>query len=157
MSDRNQEESLVSTWADAQQKVLAGWLDLMQGTERPSCAMTWNETVKAWQTAVQETLDAQARWLRDWTGRVQVTSGSPTELRKNVQQAQVLLLRWIEAQQHLWQSWFHLVQHLGPLLEASSQADEHLLSSLQESGWAIINAQTEWVQHWTTDVTSETP
>jgi len=153
MSERNQEENLVTTWANAQQKVLAGWLDLMQGTERPSHAVTWNETMKAWQTAVQETLDAQASWLRDWAGRVQVTSGSPTELRKNVQQTQVLLLRCTEAQQHLWQGWFQLVQQLGPLLEAGSQADGHLLSSLQESGWAIINAQTEWVQHWTTDVT----
>jgi len=152
MSERNQEKGLVETWADAQQKVLAGWLDLVQGTQGPSRMTAWNETVKAWQTAVQETLDAQARWLRDWTGRVQVTSGSPTELRKNVQQAQVLLLRWIEAQQHLWQSWFHLVQHLGPLLEASSQADEHLLHTLRESGQAIIDAQTEWVRSWTKDL-----
>ena len=152
MSERNQEESLLSTWASAQQKVLAGWLDLVQGTERSSHAVTWNETVKAWQTAVQETLDTQARWLRDWTGRVQVTSGSPTDLRKNVQQAQVLLLRWTEAQQHLWQDWFHLVQHLGPLLEPGSQADEHLLSSLQESGQAMINAQSKWVRLWTVDV-----
>ena len=152
MSERNQQKGLVETWADAQQKVLAGWLDLVQGTERPSRLTAWNETVKAWQTAVQETLDAQARWLRDWTGRVQVTSGSPTELRKNVQQAQVLLLRWIEAQQHLWQSWFHLVQHLGPLLEAGSQADEHLLHTLRESGQAIIDAQTEWVRSWTNDL-----
>src|SRR3989454_4411590 len=153
MSEKNPEESLVTTWADAQQKVLIGWLDLVQGTEQLSRKMAWNETVKAWQTAVQETLDAQARWLRDWTGRVQVTSGSPTDLRKNVQQAQVLLLRWTEAQQHLWQGWFHLIQQLGPLLESDYQVDKHLLSSLQESGWAIINAQTEWVQHWTTDVT----
>ena len=152
MSEKSPEETLMTTWADAQQKMLVGWLDLLQGTEQPSRKMVWSETVKAWQSTVQETLDAQARWLRDWTGRVQVTSGSPTELRKNVQQAQVLLLRWTEAQQHLWQGWFHLVQQLGPLLEAGSQADEHLLSSLQESGWAIINAQTEWVQHWTTDV-----
>lgn len=152
MSERNQEKGLMGTWADAQQKVLAGWLDLVQGMEGPSRMTAWNETVKAWQTAVQETLDAQARWLRDWTGRVQVTSGSPTELRKNVQQAQVLLLRWIEAQQHLWQSWFHLVQHLGPLLEASSQADEHLLHTLGESGQAMINAQTEWVRNWTKDL-----
>ena len=152
MSERNQEDSLLSTWASAQQKVLAGWLDLVQGTERSSHAVTWNETVKAWQTAVQETLDAQARWLRDWTGRVQVTSGSPTDLRKNVQQAQVLLLRWAEAQQHLWQDWFHLVQHLGPLLAPGSQADEHLLHTLRESGQAIINAQTEWVRSWTKDL-----
>src|SRR5947209_17245559 len=130
MSERNQEENLVTTWADAQQKVLAGWLDLMQGAERPSHAVTWNETVKAWQTAVQETLDAQARWLREWTGRVQVTSGSPTRLRKNMQEVQLLLLRWTEAQQRLWQGWFDLVQHLGPLLEAGSQADERLLFGL---------------------------
>ncbi len=152
MSERNQEDSLLLTWASAQQKVLAGWLDLVQGTERSSHAVTWNETVKAWQTAVQETLDAQARWLRDWTGRVQVTSGSPTDLRKNVQQAQILLLRWTEAQQHLWQGWFDLVQHLGPLLEAGSQADEHLLHTIRESGQAIINAQTEWVRSWTADL-----
>ena len=111
--------------------------------------MAWNETVKAWQTAVQETLDAQTRWLRDWSGRVQVTSGSPTELRKKVQEAQVLLLGWTEAQQLLWQNWFDLVQQLGPLLEAGSQADEHLLSRLRESGRAIINAQEEWVRRWT--------
>jgi hypothetical protein len=152
MSDRFQEESLVSTWANEQQKVLEGWLDIMRGTERPSHTVTWNETVKAWQTAVQETLDTQARWLRDWTGRIQVTSGSPTELRKNVQQAQVLLLRWTEAQQHLWQGWFHLIQHIGPLLESDFQIDEHLLSSLQESGQAMINAQSECVRLWTADV-----
>jgi hypothetical protein len=152
MGGRNQEESLMSAWVDGQQKVLEDWLDLMQGIERPSHAATWNETVKAWQTAVQETLDTQARWLREWTGRIQVTSGSPTVLRKNVQQAQVLRLRWTEAQQQLWRGWFHLVQHLGPLFESDFQIDEHMLSSLQESGQAMINAHTEWVRLWTADV-----
>jgi hypothetical protein len=84
MREKNPEERLLKTWSEAQQKVLAGWLGLVQGTERPSPLTAWNETVKAWQTAVQETLDAQARWLQDWTGRVQVTSGSPTDLRKNL-------------------------------------------------------------------------
>ena len=152
MSERHQEESLLSTWASAQQKVLAGWLDLVQETQRPSRTVACNETVKAWQTAVQETLDAQARWLHDWTRRVQVTSGSPTELRKNVQEAQVLLLRWTEAQKLLWQGWFDLVQQLGPLLETGSQTDEHLLSNLRESGQAIVNAQEEWARHWTSDL-----
>jgi hypothetical protein len=152
MSEGHQEESLLTTWATAQQKVLSGWLDLVQGTQRPSRAVTWNATVQAWQRAVQETLDAQARWLHDWIGRVHVTSGSPTELRKNVQQAQVLLLRWTEAQMLLWQGWFDLVQQIGPLLEAGSQTDEHLHSSLRESGQAIINAQTEWVRLWTKDL-----
>jgi hypothetical protein len=152
MSERNQEESLMATWASAQQKVLEGWFDLVQGMERTSRAVTWNETMKAWQIAVQETLDAQARWLRDWAGRVQVTSGSPTELRKSVQQAQVLLLRWTEAQQQLWQGWFHLVQQLGPVPEAGPQAEDGLIQTLRESGQAIVNAQAEWVQRWMADL-----
>ena len=152
MSEKNPEESLLTSWVDAQQMLLTGWLDFMQGKEQPSRRIAWNETVTAWQRAVDGTLDAQARWLREWTRRVQVTSGSPTELRKSVQQAQVMLLRWVEAQQHLWQGWFDLVQQLGPLLEAGSLADGHLLSNLQKSGQAIINAQTEWVRIWTADL-----
>ena len=84
MSEKSPEETLMTTWSYAQQKMLVGWLNLLQGTEQPSRKMVWSETVKAWQSTVQETLDTQARWLRDWTGRVQVTSGSPTDLRKNV-------------------------------------------------------------------------
>ena len=152
MSEKNPEESLLKTWSEAQQKVLAGWLDLVQETERPSPLTAWNETVKAWQTTVQETLDAQARWLHDWTGRVQATSGSPTDLRKNVQHAQQFLLRWTEAQQRLWQGWFRLIQDLGPLLEAGSPADKNLLHALRESGQAFIDAQTEWGRRWTRDV-----
>ena len=152
MSEKSPEETLMTTWADVQQRMLVGWLNLLQGTEQPSRKMVWSETVRAWQSTVQETLDAQARWLHDWPGSVQATSGSPTELRKNVHHTQVFLLRWTEAQQHLWQCWFQLVQQLEPLLEADFQTDEHLLSRLRESGQAIINAQTEWARIWTTDV-----
>ena len=62
------------------------------------------------------------------------------------------LLRWTEAQQHLWQGWFHLIQQLGPLLESDLQVDKHLLSRLQESAQAMINVQSEWVRLWTLDV-----
>src|SRR2546426_11889304 len=116
MSEKNSEESLLTTWADAQQKVLMGWLDLVQGTEHLSRKMVWNETLHAWQSAVQETLDAQARWLRDWTGRVQGTSGSPTDPRKNVQQAQGTVLGWPEAQKTLWPDWFPSCQRLWAVL-----------------------------------------
>ncbi|HMA33879.1 MAG TPA: hypothetical protein VKY74_05300 [Chloroflexia bacterium] len=141
---------LVRLWADTQQQVLTGWLDLVQGVDRTSRAKAWTKTVDAWQTAVQETLDAQANWLRDWTGRAQVTSGSPTELRKNVQEAQEMLLKWTEAQQQLWLCWFNLIKQLGPVLESSAQMDEILIRSLRDSGRVLIDAQTEWVRRWTT-------
>jgi hypothetical protein len=152
MSEMNPVESLVKTWANTQQEMLIGWFDLVQGKEQLSRKRVWDETVRVWQSAVQETLETQAKWLRDWPGRLQITSGSPTELRKNVQQAYMLLLGWTEAQQQLWQSWFRLVQHFGPLLDTGSQSDEQLLHIIRESGRAIIDAQTLWVQRWMTDV-----
>ena len=42
MSAKNLEESPMAIWADAQQKVLAGWLDLVQETEEPSRKMVKN-------------------------------------------------------------------------------------------------------------------
>jgi hypothetical protein len=45
--------------------------------------------------------------------------------------------------QQLWQGWFHLVQQFGPPFETGTQADERLLSRLQESGQTILNAQAE--------------
>jgi hypothetical protein len=60
MSERHQKESLLTTWPTAQLKVLTGWLDLVQRTQRPSRTVTWNETVKAWRRAVQERVRASA-------------------------------------------------------------------------------------------------
>ena|SRR5579884_93694 len=152
MSESDQhEESLIETWAGVQQKVLGELLELVKGMESPSRAVTWNETIKAWQIAVQETLDVQASWVRDWTRRVPVTSGSPTELRKNVQQAQALLLRWTEAQQQLWQGWFRLVKQLEPLPDADPQARDHLIQTLRESGQAMFEAQAEWARRCMAD------
>ena len=64
----------MKTWSEAQQKLLTGWLDLVQRTEGTSRAVVWNEIVTAWQTAVQETLDTQAEWLCDWSKRLQAES-----------------------------------------------------------------------------------
>jgi hypothetical protein len=149
MREKYNPANLVRTWAETQQQMLSGWLDLVQGTGRGSRTIAWTETVEAWQTAVQGTLDAQVGWLRDWTGRAQVTSGSPTELRKNVQEAREMLLQWTEAQQQLWLCWFSLIKQLGPVLETTAQLDESLLRTLRESGKAIIEAQNEWVRRWT--------
>ena len=82
-------------------------------------------------------------WLRGWTGRVQITSGSPTELRKSVQQAQMLLLGWTEAQQQLWQGWFRLIEQLCPLPEADQEAEDRLTQALRESEQAILEAQAQ--------------
>ena len=44
MGEKNPEESLLKTWSEAQQRVLAGWLDLVQGTEGPSRVSTMDSS-----------------------------------------------------------------------------------------------------------------
>jgi hypothetical protein len=154
MSESNTGENVLKTWSEAQQQLLTGWLDLVRGTKGTLPTTVWNETVTAWQTAVQETLDAQAEWLRDWSKRLQAESAIPPELRKNLQQAQELLLKWTETQQQLWQGWFDLVKKLAPPFEAGAgfQVGEKLLSTWQEAARKMVEAQTEWVRRWTTGI-----
>lgn len=149
MGEMKLEKNLVISWVGGQPRITA-WLDQLHEPEKLLCIVTWSETVKAWQVAVQETLAAQSKWLKEWAEQIQVTSGSPTTLRKNVQQALVLVLEWTEAQQQLWQLWFKLVQQAEQIFETGTHLDDQMLASLQESGQTILKEQEKWVQRWTT-------
>jgi hypothetical protein len=84
MSAKDSEESPLTTWANAQQKALAGWLDLVQGKEKLSRTLTWNETVKTWQRAVQVRFVASPRMSFVPLGvRVHVAIREPAIRRKS--------------------------------------------------------------------------
>ncbi len=46
--------------------------------------------------------ETQSRWLRDWMENVSTSTGNATEIQKQVQQGQDLLLSWTEAQRQFW-------------------------------------------------------
>ena len=144
-------ESLILIWAEALRRLLAPWLELWQESEKPAGSLIWKITIGTWQTAVHETLAAQNRWLLELNERLHVTSGSPTDLRKNVQQALVLLLGWTEVQQQLWEGWFNLFQRFEPLFETGKPLDESMYASLKFSGEALIRKQEELIRHWLED------
>jgi len=73
MSDKNTHESLLKTWAEAQQKLLTDWPDTLRRLGGTPTLELWTKTVDTWQTSVKETLDAQATLVRRWTGGISGT------------------------------------------------------------------------------------
>src|SRR2546421_12665114 len=112
MSETNTGESLVKTWAEAQQKLLTNWLDAVRKFSGTPTLELWTKTVDAWQASVKETLDARAQWTRDWTKTVANAKGTPEELRDLAQQGWEQLKYWADAERELWQGWFNIVREI---------------------------------------------
>src|SRR6266700_3509996 len=91
MSDKNTDESLLKTWAEAQQKLLTDWLDTLRrlgGTPTRELWPSWfnivrhlnfrpepgagaqagRDLVQLWQDSARKMIDAQAALVRRWTG-----------------------------------------------------------------------------------------
>ena len=102
MSDKNTNESLLKTWAESQQKLLTDWLDTLRKLGGTPTLELWTKTVDAWQSSVQETLDARAEWTRQWTETLANAKGTPEEIRKLTQEGREQLQHWTEAERDLW-------------------------------------------------------
>ena len=151
MSEKNTGESLVKTWAEAQQKLLTNWLDTVRKFGGTPTLELWTKTVDAWQASVKETLDARAQWTHDWTETLANAKGTPEELRELARKEREQLQHWAEAERELWQGWFNIVRHSNfrPEPGAGAQAGRDLLQLWQDSAHKMIDAQAALVQRWT--------
>jgi hypothetical protein len=148
-------EQLFRTWAQSQQQLLTNWLDTVRSLGGSPGSQVWGKTMETWQTAVQQTLDAQAQWTREWSETLLTTPGIPEDLRERVRQGQQELQRWTDAQRQLWQSWFDMIKGVG-LGEASTtgaQTGQNLAQIWTETAQKMIDAQSQWIRLWTTGIT----
>ncbi len=155
MSESKSSESLITTWAETQQKLLTNWLDTMRSFGGTPSQELWTKTVEAWQTSVKETLDAQAEWTREWTGTLANSKETPEVLRDLVQQGRELLQRWTDAERQLWGGWFDIVRDINFRVEpgTGAQAGGDLIQLWQESAHKMIDAQATLVRRWTSGIT----
>lgn len=151
MDNQNTTDSFLKTWAESQQKLLADWLNTLRRFGGTPTLELWTKTVDAWQASVKETLDAQAKWVHQWTQVLAEAKGTPQELQTLVSQGREQLQQWAEAEQDLWQSWFNVVREINFKPEATEgqPAGKNLLQLWQDSAHKMIDAQTSFVQRWT--------
>ena len=152
MSDNsNTTENLFKTWSEAQQKLLADWLDTMRKLGGTSAAELWTKTVDAWQASVKETLDAQAEWAHQWTDILAKAQGTPEEVQNLAKEGREQLQNWADAQRELWQGWFNAVREINfrPEAGAGAQIGKDLVQFWQDSAHKMIDAQASLLRRWT--------
>src|SRR6266568_9580650 len=149
MSDMHTEENVVKNWAQAQQKLLADWLDTIRKLGGTPTLELWRKTVDTWQTSVKETLDAQTEWTRQWTETLAKAKGTPEELRELARQGRDLFQRWTDAERQLWQGWFNIVRDINFRPESGTRPQAAMIQLWQESAHKMIDTQAALVQHWT--------
>src|SRR5438067_13343272 len=155
MGESKSSESLITTWAETQQKLLTNWLDTMRSFGGTPSLELWTKTVEAWQTSVKETLDAQSEWTREWTETIANSKGTPEELRDLARQGRELLQRWTDAERQLWRGSFDIVREINFRVEpgTGAQAGGDLLQLWQESAHKMIDAQATLARRWTGGIT----
>jgi hypothetical protein len=140
---------LIKAWAETQQRLLATWLEMVRGAGGTPGTAVWSKTVEAWQSSVQQTLDAQQEWFRLWAETLTTAKGSPEELQERARQGQEVLQRWSDAQRQLWQGWFDIVRKAGgDGAGGGAWPGQGAAQPWQETARKMIDAQAEFARRW---------
>ena len=151
MSDKNTNETILKTWSETQQKLLADWLDTLRKLGGTPTLELWRQTVDTWQNSVKETVDARAEYTRQLTETLANAKGTPEELRAVAREGREQLQHWTEAERDLWQGWFNAVREINfrPEPGAGAQAGRDLVQLWQDNAHKMIDAQAALVRRWT--------
>jgi hypothetical protein len=156
MDESRPSVNLIKMWADTQQQLLTTWFDTMRGLGGTPSSATWRQTVEAWQKSVEETLEVQAEWIRNWTETLASAKGTPEELRSQLRQGREQMLRWIDTQRQIWQIWFDIVKDINFAVEPGTgvQAGKNLVQVWQDAVSKMTAMQSSLVRQWTTGIDS---
>jgi len=65
-------QEMAQRWSTTQEELWAKWFEMLKGMDfsQPSDQISeaFQNPMKAWQDATQKVLDAQADWMKIWTG-----------------------------------------------------------------------------------------
>src|SRR2546423_4359878 len=155
MRDKNTYESLMKTWAQSQQKLLADWSDALRELGGHPAMGRWTKTMDAWQSSVKGTLDARAALTHQWTEALANAKGTPEELRELAREGREQLQHWAEAERELWQGWFKIARdiHFRPEPGTGANVSKEFVQLWQDSAHKMIDAQAELLRRWTAGTT----
>ena len=154
MDESRPSANLIKTWADTQQQLLTNWFDTMRGLGGTPSLATWRQTVEAWQKSVEETLDVQEEWIRNWTETLASAKETPEELRGQLRQGREQMQRWVDTERQLWQLWFDIVKDINFAVEPGTAvpAGKNLVQVWQDAVSRMIAMQSSLVRQWTTGI-----
>lgn len=142
----HQAEEMARAWQRAQQQIWDGWLTSVSGPGAAPSA--YRQTMGAWRTAVDGTLDAQARALADWARAAGEASGEG-ETAAWVRQGHDMMARWLDAQRQMWTSWFQVASTMDPTgLGTAPTAPADAVAAWRGMAQRVSEMQAEWLRTW---------
>lgn len=146
MDWNRQTQDLIRQWSDAQQKVWETWQQAMGGAPRNPGEEAWQRAVSLWQESINNTLDAQSRWLDTWIDSVEKTEGTPEEVRKQLRQGRDMMQQWSRAQRELMDSWFAGLASATPGAQSWDKQVQQMINTLNDSARRAMDVQREWAE-----------
>jgi len=107
-----QSEEMLKTWTDAQKKVWDDCMEALQGFGKSPSTKVWEKTVDTWNQTIQKSLDAQVEGARHWVKNFTTAKSTPQETAEWAKQGQEMIMRLMETQKQLWETWFEFVKKL---------------------------------------------
>ncbi len=109
-------EETIKTWTDAQKRL---WESLCSAVpfQPPVGVEAWRETylknLTTWESAVKQTLEQEADWVKQWVQRVAQEKGTPEMMASWARQMEEVLQRWIQSQNQWWDEYFAVLRRGG--------------------------------------------
>jgi hypothetical protein len=152
-----QAEEMAKTWTETQKKMWDNWFNTVQNFEKNQVFEAWKKTVETWEESVKNMLDAQTAWTQMWADNLTSAGGASKEMVEWSRQLQEMARRWSETQKQLWASWFDMVKKFDPAKMTGGWDTEgqKMFQGWQEAMQKVVDTQTEWARHWTTEQAGE--
>lgn len=142
----DQADEMARAWQRAQQQIWDGWLTSVSGPD--AAPNTYRQTMSAWRTAVDGTLDAQSKALADWARAAGEASGDG-DTSVWVRQGHDMMGRWLDAQRQMWTSWFQVASTMEPTgLGAAPSASADAMAEWRTTAKRVSEMQAEWLRTW---------
>lgn len=148
MSWQKQMEDIVSGWTETQQRMWDNWMEALRTLDYSDQADAWQrqyqQSLEAWEHAVQEALARQQAWARSWSGTAAEDAPPGAAADQWAGQMQEMMTVWTESQRRFWEAWLEQSRTAGGGNEGWGQGLEAVAAAWEDAARRSQQAMTEW-------------
>ncbi|MDX1654497.1 MAG: hypothetical protein R3310_04730 [Candidatus Competibacteraceae bacterium] len=104
----------LKNWTEAQRRLWENLSTTLPTFQPPQNLEGWRETylrnLEVWEQSVQETLQLQASWVRQWAEQVSQDYGQSESMGEWSRQVEEVMQHWLDTQTRLWNNWFAMLR-----------------------------------------------
>jgi hypothetical protein len=146
-----QNEEMFKAWTQAQTKMWEAYSESVSSFGKSPGEKVWEQIIAAGEELVNNSLNAQAEWMKNWAENFKTLDGIPEQGIKALDQFREMTAGWAATQGKLWAAWFDMLKKFDPSQFAgtwSANMPKDPFQFWQESTKQVMDAQMEWARAW---------